>query len=170
MSTDNHSLYHIEVNERQEFDLSPEEVEGLDMIVLNEREYHLIYNKKSYRIELEELNEQEPSMNLRVNGKPFQLKVDTPLARKIQELGIAEDELGAGEDVKAPMPGKVISVMVEADEEVEAGQDLLILEAMKMENVIKSNSAGFVQDIKVAEGDAVDKNDLLLQIEGNSED
>lgn len=170
MDSNNRKDYHIQVNNRQEFDISAEDVENLDMISLNGNEYHLLYKNKSYRILLEEIDSHQPSLQLRVNGKPFQIQIDTPLARKIKELGIAEDELGTGEEVIAPMPGKVISLLVKEEDEVEPGQELLILEAMKMENIIKAKTGGIIQEINVTEGDAVNKNALLLYIEGQSGD
>lgn len=169
MKQEQKDIFHITVNNRQEFDVSSGEAEELDMVQISENNYHLLYRNKSYSIHVEEINEDIPSVSLKINGKQFELEIETPLIRKIQELGLAEEDLGFGEEVRAPMPGKVISVLVQEDEEVEPGQDLLILEAMKMENVIKSSSAGIVQSIQVKEGDAVDKNALLLNIEAGED-
>jgi biotin carboxyl carrier protein len=64
----------------------------------------------------------------------------------------------------APMPGKIVKVLVSAGETVEAGRGVLVMEAMKMENELKAARAGVVQEIKVKEGQAVEMGALLLII------
>ena len=71
----------------------------------------------------------------------------------------------ASGDIKAPMPGKVLQVLVNAGDTVEEGQALLVLEAMKMENVIKAIAEGVVLDIPVSPGQAVEKGSLLVAFE-----
>jgi biotin carboxyl carrier protein len=68
-------------------------------------------------------------------------------------------------EITAPMPGKVVRVLVEAGEEVEAGAGLVVVEAMKMQNEMKSPRAGAVVSIKVAAGDTVEAGTLLAVIE-----
>ena len=63
------------------------------------------------------------------------------------------------------MPGKVVTILVEKGQEVEEGQGLVVIEAMKMENELKATAAGRVQDVRVAAGQAVDKGEPLLVIE-----
>lgn len=68
-------------------------------------------------------------------------------------------------EITAPMPGKVVRVLVEAGEEVEVGAGLVVVEAMKMQNEMKSPRAGAVVSIKVAAGDTVEAGTLLAVIE-----
>ena len=68
-------------------------------------------------------------------------------------------------DLKAPMPGLVLDIEVREGEQVKKGDALLILEAMKMENVIKSPSDGVIKKIAVNKGEAVEKNQLILNFE-----
>ena len=68
-------------------------------------------------------------------------------------------------EVRAPMPGLVLDVMVEAGQEVEAGDGLVVLEAMKMENELRAGAAGVVSSIHVAAGDAVGKNAILIELD-----
>ena len=67
--------------------------------------------------------------------------------------------------VKAPLPGVIHKVVVKEGESVKVGQNLLILEAMKMENNILAEKAGVVKNIKIKEGDSVMQGDLLLEVE-----
>lgn len=75
-------------------------------------------------------------------------------------------EIGEGE-LNAPMPGKILEVMVEEGDEVELGDPVAILEAMKMENELKAPVSGVISSIAVSEGDSVEKNVLILQIEAS---
>ena len=74
---------------------------------------------------------------------------------------------GGGLKIKAPMPGKVIKVLVAEGEAVRKNQTLIIVEAMKMENEIKSSLDGSVKKIHVAAGELVDPERLLLELEAN---
>ncbi|HNM32873.1 MAG TPA: biotin/lipoyl-binding protein, partial [Chitinophagales bacterium] len=66
---------------------------------------------------------------------------------------------------KAPMPGLVLDILVEAGQAVNKGDNLIILEAMKMENIIKASGSGTVKSIHVQKKDAVEKNQLLIEME-----
>jgi len=68
------------------------------------------------------------------------------------------------EEIKAPVPGKILSIKCKVNDFVKPGQMLLILEAMKMENGIYSNSSGVVKEIKVKEKDSVQYGDILVVI------
>jgi len=65
----------------------------------------------------------------------------------------------------APMPGKIVRVLIEAGQEVSAGQGLIVMEAMKMENELRSPRAGRVRELSVREGQAVETGTLLLVVE-----
>ena len=69
-------------------------------------------------------------------------------------------------EVKAPMPGKVVKLLVSAGDVVEAGQGILLFEAMKMQNEIRSPMAGTVVDFTVQEGQAVDSRGILFSVKG----
>lgn len=66
--------------------------------------------------------------------------------------------------LNAPMPGKIVKILVGVGESVEAGRGVLVMEAMKMENELRAVRAGTVQEIKVAEGQAVEMGAVLLVI------
>jgi biotin carboxyl carrier protein len=72
---------------------------------------------------------------------------------------------GAGGDLNAPMPGKVLAVKVKPGDKVEAGQVVLVLEAMKMENELGSPGEGTVKAVKVQVGQTVNNGDLLIELE-----
>jgi acetyl/propionyl-CoA carboxylase alpha subunit len=98
-----------------------------------------------------------------IGGRRFGFEVTDP--RSLQGRRGA----GAGTDgprpVKAPMPGRMVRVLVAVGDEVEEGQALLVIEAMKMQNELKSPKTGRVAKIAVAVGDAVGSGDVLVVVE-----
>jgi pyruvate carboxylase subunit B len=86
------------------------------------------------------------------------------LGRAIKAVELQEIEVQHPEAVIAPMPGTIVSVEVEEGESVEAGQGLVIVEAMKMENEVRAQAGGCVQVIHVASGDAVEKGKILVEL------
>ena len=88
----------------------------------------------------------------------------THLARQAHAAGAA----GGSEQITAYMPGRVVRILVEEGEEVEAGQGVLVLEAMKMENEIQAEHGGTVEKILVEEGQAVEGGDVLFEISAGS--
>ncbi|MGH7865622.1 MAG: biotin/lipoyl-containing protein [Candidatus Binataceae bacterium] len=86
-------------------------------------------------------------------------------ARRAMRKGGRARELGGRVELKAVMPGRVISVLVQLDDDVKADQGVMIIEAMKMENELKSPKAGKVTEVNVAAGQTVEKGEVLLVID-----
>ena len=119
----------------------------------------------------------ERTVPVEVDGKRFSVKLWLPEAGRGQR-GAAEAvrrdrarapaapavRRGSG-TISAPMQGTIVKVLVAAGDTVEAGQSVLVLEAMKMENHITAEKSGTVQEVRVAEGDTVGTGDVLLVIE-----
>ncbi|MEM7107319.1 MAG: biotin/lipoyl-containing protein [Bacteroidota bacterium] len=134
-----------------------------DLKKLDETSYHIIKEGRSYNVQVESWDRHEKTAQLKINGKPVIVAVKDKLDLLLAELGM--DKLSSSQinDVKAPMPGLILSLSVEEGQEVKKGDPLLILEAMKMENVIKSPSDGVIKLIKASQGDSVEKNQVLIQ-------
>lgn len=133
-----------------------------DMVEIGNHSFHIIHQNKSYRAEVLSFNPTEKSITLRINGNKYSVNVKDKLDLLLERLGM--DKLAANEvkDIKAPMPGLVLDVLVSEGDEVQKGDKLMILEAMKMENVIKAPGEGQVKSIKVKQGDSVDKNQVMI--------
>ena len=95
-------------------------------------------------------------------GRTIDVRLKTERDLLLESLGMATDSAAAASELKAPMPGLVLAVLVEPGQEVEAGDGLVVLEAMKMENELRAYSAATIAAVHVAPGAAVGKNDLLL--------
>lgn len=146
-----------------ETDLSA--LEQLDIIQLEDGSYNIIEDSASYSVQLINSDRNSKSYEVSVNGEVFQVNLKNELDLLIEELGFESKEQAADSRLLSPMPGLVLSVLVEEGQEIKAGDKLLILEAMKMENVIKAKHDAVVKTIHIQPGNAVDKNILLIEME-----
>ena len=98
-------------------------------------------------------------------GERWELEVLDERTRHIRSLAAGGNQLRAPSVLKAPMPGLVVRVQVEAGSEVALGAPLVVLEAMKMENELKAASSGTVKAVRVSPGEAVEKGQVLVEFE-----
>jgi biotin carboxyl carrier protein len=92
------------------------------------------------------------------------LEVQLHEASRAAALVATKPAHGAGR-VQAPMPGKIVRVLVPVGQQVAAGEGLVVMEAMKMENELRAARAGRVREVRVAEGQAVETGALLVVLE-----
>jgi biotin carboxyl carrier protein len=121
---------------------------------------NLNLNHNTYRIIV--VKKEGKSMRLSVNGHMLDVSLSDSLDVLLKNLGLDKMMNKGIGDVKSPMPGLVLKVLVKAGDVIKKGDPLLILEAMKMENVIKSPTDGPVKEVKVSEKQAVEKNALMI--------
>ncbi len=111
----------------------------------------------------------EPTRNGRryvtVDGRRAELEILDERLRLLEKFSSTKADLTGLQEVRAPMPGLVVSIAVEPGDRVAAGDPLAVLEAMKMENELRSPVSGAVRSVHVRPGEAVGKAMLLLQIE-----
>ncbi len=153
------------VNKQNQFDLTEEQIDGLDSIQLDESLLHILKDGVSYKAEIISNDFLNRTYSINVNGNEYEVSISNSLDQLIKELGF---EVGAGKMVnaiKAPMPGLILSINVEVGQEVAENDSLLVLEAMKMENNFSSPRSGIIKSILVSKGDAVEKGQLLIEFE-----
>ena len=102
-----------------------------------------------------------------VGGRRFELDVGSADDETVGAAGAGGAVSGA---IKAPMPGSVVKVLVAEGDEVEAGQSLVIVEAMKMENDVRSPIDGVVKTVNVAAGDSVGTTEAMIEIEATEQE
>jgi biotin carboxyl carrier protein len=108
------------------------------------------------------VNGDEKLFYIKVNGIKYKFNVKDKYDELLHSLGMDNLTSNKVSELKAPMPGLVLNVSVNAGEAVSKGDALLILEAMKMENVIKSPTDGVIKNISVNKGETVEKNQVIL--------
>jgi biotin carboxyl carrier protein len=135
-----------------------------EIATLSERLYHVLHAQKSYNVEILEADYAQKFFLLKINGRPYRVRLQDRFDQLIEELGMEEDVADATFEIIAPMPGLVLKIHVEAGTEVHKDDPLVTLEAMKMENVLKSPGDGLVEEVVAKQGDSVEKSQLLLRL------
>lgn len=123
--------------------------------------YSLILDDRSYEMHVER---DKGAFFVQIGGDRYKVDVEQERLKQLRAMGGRQHEEHGNTTVPAPMPGLVVRVFVEAGQPVEVGQPLVILEAMKMENEIRSPRSGVVRDLLTTAGAAVNKDDDLLII------
>ena len=163
-------MFKIDINKEHTFETSYNGYVELnasivewDFVKIDNRNYHIIRNNKSYHAELIIMNFKQKKLALNINGRIYSVEVKDKLDLLLEKLGINGSSLSIVKQVKAPMPGLILSINAVEGKKVKKGDGILILEAMKMENIIKSPSDGIIKKVNVSEGDSVEKNQVLVQ-------
>jgi pyruvate carboxylase subunit B len=100
-----------------------------------------------------------------VDGYRFEAEALDERTRAIRDLSAARSGPTGPAPILAPMPGLIVRVSVKAGDKVEAGQGIVVMEAMKMENELRATAAGIVRSVEVSPGTAVEKGALLVALE-----
>ena len=158
----------IEIEEAQEFELESKD----NVLLINGKEQKYSINKiesnhfllqvdhKNY--DLFVISKDENFLELSINGHIMNVRVKDHIAQILEQLGMDMDLAEEINELIAPMPGAIIDISVKEGDEVKQGHSLLILEAMKMENIIKSPTDGTIQKLHVEKGNNVEKNQVLI--------
>lgn len=125
----------------------------------------ILYNGKSYTALVEKIDRKEKELTVRINGQVHKVTIREDIDLLLSKMGLDLKAMQKAEPVKAPMPGMILKVLVEPGQQINKGDGLLILEAMKMENVLKASGPATVKAIKVAEKTAVEKGAVLIELE-----
>lgn len=136
-----------------------------DIVSAGNNSYHIIQGGKSYTAEVLSADYKTKVLTIRVNGTKYEVSVKDRFDILLAKMGmdaLAEDK---ALDIKAPMPGMVLDILVEVGQEIKKGDPIVVLEAMKMENVLKSPSDSKVKAIHAEKGKAVEKNQVLVVFE-----
>jgi len=145
------------------------EVDGqrvhLDLSQLSEYRYHLLYNNKSYLLEVVSRDSRSGNFIIKVNNKEVNVMLKTTLDELLAKMGLNNNHNAVSKGIDAPMPGLILDIAVNQGSEVKKGEKLMVLEAMKMENIIKSPGDGKVKAVLVKKGDSVDSGQKLLHFE-----
>ncbi|KQS31488.1 biotin/lipoyl-containing protein [Dyadobacter sp. Leaf189] len=136
-----------------------------DIVSIAEGRFHIIWNSKSYNVEILERNAAEKSARLLINGVEYVTSAKDQLDLLLEGMGLQNTASQKINNIKAPMPGLIQSIAVAEGDHISKGDHLLVLVAMKMENVIKSSGNGTIKSLKVAPGEIVEKNQVLLEFQ-----
>ena len=135
----------------------------LDFEMVGKGKYSILYNNKSFNVEV------IPGENIKqyvahTSKSSFQVDIVDAESKYLENRFKSQEDEGES-TIVAPIPGRVVKILVNKDEIVEAGQTIIIISAMKMESEFKAKKPGKIADIKVVEGQTVDARQVLVVIE-----
>jgi biotin carboxyl carrier protein len=134
-----------------------------DVLTVADGYFHILHNNKSYRAEVVKADAAAKTCTIKINGRFYPVEVKDKFDLLLEKMGMLKAGAGKLNYIKAPMPGLIVDLRVQEGATVKAGDPLLVLEAMKMENILKSPGEGTVKKIKIKKGDSVDKGQVLIE-------
>ena len=132
---------------------------------LKENVVHVLKDHQSVNAEFIEVDPEQKKLAIKVNGTRYDLVMRDDMDQLLQKMGLDDVASKQVKEIKAPMPGLVLDVLVETGGEVCAGDPVMVLEAMKMENILKSPVDGLIKSIPVGQGAVVKKNETLINFQ-----
>ncbi|WP_430428254.1 biotin/lipoyl-containing protein [Maribacter litoralis] len=156
--------YLITVNE-EELEYKTSDAESLDCISVNSQTFHVLESNRAFEVEILHSDFLNKIISLSVNGNRYDVKLEDEYDQQVKKMGLLAVTTQKLNEVKAPMPGLIVEVMVIVGDEIVEGTPLLVLSAMKMENVIMAQGEGKIQSIEVKKDDAVEKGQLIIKME-----
>ena len=133
-----------------------------DIVLIRPGTFHIIKDAVSYYAELIQADYAAKTFTIKINGNLHTLRVKDRFDLLLDKMGMSAADAHKINEIKAPMPGLIIAIKVVPGQEVKKGDPLLVLEAMKMENILKSPGDGVVKTIKVNLRDNVEKGQVLI--------
>jgi biotin carboxyl carrier protein len=163
-------MHHAKVNDKN-FEIVPTE-DGLlingkpfqwDLAEITDGYFHILFQNKSYRAEIVNIDATTKTSTIKINGHSYSVALKDKFDLLLEKMGMNAAAGSKINNIKAPMPGLIIELKIKTGDTVKPGDQLIILEAMKMENIIKSPGEGIVKNVKVKKGDSVEKGQVLVE-------
>jgi acetyl/propionyl-CoA carboxylase alpha subunit len=126
---------------------------------------HFIRDNKSFEVEVVDFNAEEKTLSVKVNGRDYDVVISDRYDELLRSLGMDKSMGAKVNEMKAPMPGLVLDIRVTEGQSVAKGEPVIVLEAMKMENILKAPADVVVKKVVAKKGNAVEKNQVLVTFE-----
>ena len=139
------------------------EKKNLDIHRIDTTNYHIIHNNKSFKVCILHYDIQTNKFEIKVNEHVYKVELQDENDLLLEKMGIKTESIKKADGLIAPMPGLIIDIRVNEGQAVKSGDPLIVLKAMKMENVLKSPHDGTIKKILVEKNQKVKKDELILQ-------
>jgi len=136
-----------------------------DLYKISDKQFHAIYQNKSFLLTVISADWQNKTCTIKINQHIFEVKIQEEIDLLLQSMGMNSLKNNKVNEIKAPMPGLILDIKVEEGQAIQKGDTLLILEAMKMENILKAPNEGVVKTIIAKKGTNVEKNQILIVLQ-----
>lgn len=156
----------MQSNTRWLFDGEPVQTsEGAFVKWYDHQFFLLIHNGTKFHGEIVMDDSENNRLTIKINHRTFEVKKRGKLDDLIASLGLDKQKIKKLKELQGPMPGRVLKIFVKVGDEIQLGDNVLSLEAMKMENILKAEGVGKVSSIHISEGDVVEKGAVLISFE-----
>ena len=135
------------------------------MVEIKDGNFHILYNNRSFNAEVLEADYQTKSFLIKINKSKYSISLKDRFDILLDQLGMSNASAVKVNDLKAPMPGFIVDIKVQVGDTVKKGDTILILEAMKMENILKASGDGKIKAIKIVAKQNVEKNQVMIEFE-----
>jgi len=156
------------VNKKYQFDLTDDD--SLAFKKINTGSIHATDKHDSVNANISAADFCKKRYTIKINSAFYEVTLKNELELLIDELGLIANVTTGSNELISPMPGLIVDILVKAGSEIKAGEGLLVLEAMKMENTLTTNRDGIVKSVLVKVADAVDKGAVLIEFEIHEKD
>ncbi len=156
--------FNVNINGQNEIEVDQKKLDAAEFISSSENDFAIRYKGKNYNFKLHRIDDNYKALTIEYRGQIYKTSVLDDLDQLIKEMGLDEIHDEFSGEIHSPMPGLVVEILVQEGQIVEKGDDLIILEAMKMENIIKAEGAGIVNKIHIAPLDKVEKSQILISV------
>ena len=155
------------LNSNTPLDLNKSSLEKYEILEINysNHEIILLKDQKKFKCKILKHNYEDQSYVVKVNGNISTIRIIKPAEKTAEKIGINKNTSLNVNTLKAPMPGLILEILVTKSVTVKKGDPIIILEAMKMENILTSPIDGVIKNIEVKPQQTVEKNNVLIRFE-----
>ena len=152
------------INSGVQSNLSNENLLEFEVLELNylKKEITLFQGNKKYKCKILKEDSSNQSFIIKINGHISSIRLIKSVEQTIEKLGINKNSQQNINVLKAPMPGLILEVLFKVGDKVKKGEPIIILEAMKMENILSSPTDAIIKELKVKPQQTVEKNNVLI--------
>jgi biotin carboxyl carrier protein len=147
-----------------EFEFTKAEIDSIEILKVENERIDILYNNQLISGYVNAIKTIQKGFKVGLGNEFFEIKIKSDLEQTLDKMGLNSIKLAKLKVIKAPMPGLVIEINAKENQELNTGDKLLILEAMKMENVLKIPHQSTVKKILVKVGQAVEKGQILMEL------
>ncbi len=147
------------------FSVDEKQIDEAGIAQISSTEFNCLKDNRSVNIIIVEDDCDNKKLSVEIEGEVFEIEIKDSLDQMLDEMGFSKALSKQIKEVKAPMPGLVLDITVKEGQQVNGGDKLLILGAMKMENSITIAADAVIKKIAVSTGQAVEKGQVLIELE-----
>ena len=148
-----------------DFQWREEQLDNMQLTQVDNRTYHVLWENKSLYVELHRADFKNKELEIIIRGRLYQVKLEDRFDQLVEKMGLTKAFSEKIKEIHAPMPGLILDILVSPGEEVAKDSHVIVLEAMKMENIITLPTDATVQEILVKKGEAVEKGQVLIKLD-----